>query len=66
LINIIRFYYLYFPRGGGGEINLGEDEDLKELFILKGSALASGSAFSNLKETKEQIEKRKKEIEGKK
>jgi hypothetical protein len=36
------------------------------LFILKCSALASGSVFSNLKETKKQIQKRMKEIERKK
>jgi serine/threonine protein kinase len=36
------------------------------LFILKGSALASDSAPPNFKESEEEIEKRKKEIDEKK
>jgi hypothetical protein len=66
LINIIRFYYLYFPRGSGGNVYLAQDEDSIQLFILNGFIFASGSAFPNPKETKEQIEMIKKEFEGNK
>jgi serine/threonine protein kinase len=55
-----------FPRSGGGDVYLAQDEDSKELFILKGSALDSGSAVPNGKESEEQIEKKKKEIDVKK
>jgi serine/threonine protein kinase len=55
-----------FPQGGGSNVYLAEDEDSKELFILKGSALVSSSTIPNDKESVEDIQERKKEIEEKK
>jgi hypothetical protein len=48
-----------FPQGGGGHVYLLEDEVSKERFILKCSAFPSDSTVPNMKESEEQMEKRK-------